>query len=148
MRRPPSAFYLSYTMSVKTQYGVIPYTNKKKSPKIILITSRTNGYWIFPKGNPMKKKTFFQSAAVEAYEEAGVRGTVNKKASYTIKFRHQNIDHKIVLFPMKIETLLDEWPERKERKRKVVSVEKALKMIELTSLQNCLKKWHHDFYPS
>lgn len=135
-------------MSVKRQYGVIPYTKKKNASRILLVTSRANGYWIFPKGNPIKKKDIFQSAQQEAFEEAGVLGDIDKKFSYKIKFRHQSVDHEIILFPMKIGKIFKEWPEKKQRKRKFVSIDKALDLIKLTSLQNCLKQWKRDFRAS
>lgn len=133
-------------MDVKKQYGVIPYLNgKKNGQKIVLVTSKTNGYWIFPKGNLVKKKNKFQSAAQEAFEEAGVRGKINEDISYTIEFQHSETTHKITLFPMKVETVLDEWPEMNDRKRKVVSVSKAMDLITLDDLRNCLISWQEDF---
>lgn len=132
-------------MAVKRQYGVIPYINgKKNSPKIVLVTSKTNGYWIFPKGNLVKKKDKFQSATQEAFEEAGVHGILNEDLSYQIEFQGAETKHQITLFSMKVETLLDEWPEMNDRKRKVVSVSKAMELISLDDLRDCLKNWQED----
>ncbi len=133
-------------MTVKKQYGVIPYVDEKKhGRRIILITSRTNGYWIFPKGNPVKGKNGLQSAAQEAYEEAGLRGKITKDVSYSFTFTHLGKNYKTVLYPMKVETLLDDWPEIKERKRKTVSVSEALELITITELRKCLNAWKRDF---
>lgn len=133
-------------MDVKKQYGVIAYLNgKKNNLKIVLVTSKTNGYWIFPKGNLVKKKNKYQSAAQEAFEEAGVRGTINEDISYKIEFQDFETRHQITLFPMRVKTLLDQWPEMNDRKRKVVSVSKAMELITLDDLRSCLVQWQEDF---
>lgn len=134
-------------MGTKKQYGVIPYTtgkNGKPYKKILLITSRTNGFWIFPKGNLMKNKTVYETAAQEAYEEAGIRGTVDQEHAYKSKYSHNGHKHELILFPMKIDDILDEWPEKHQRKRQLVTVDKALQMINLDTLYSCLKNWQKD----
>jgi 8-oxo-dGTP pyrophosphatase MutT (NUDIX family) len=47
--------------------------------EILVITSRDSGRWIIPKGWPMKNKKPHEAAALEAWQEAGVRGRVRKK---------------------------------------------------------------------
>ena len=44
--------------------------------EILLVTSRGRGNWILPKGWPKKKVSAAQTALEEAFEEAGIRGTV------------------------------------------------------------------------
>ena len=46
--------------------------------RILLITSRTNGKWMLPKGWRMDGKTDFESALIEAREEAGIDGEVSQ----------------------------------------------------------------------
>ena len=133
-------------MAVKRQYGVIPYIDgKKNGRKIVLITSKTNGYWIFPKGNLIKGKNGVQSAAQEAYEEAGILGKISNDVSYTFSFKHLGDEYKTTFYPMKVETQLDDWPEVKKRKRKTVSVSKALELITIDDLRKCLSAWKKDF---
>jgi 8-oxo-dGTP pyrophosphatase MutT (NUDIX family) len=61
------------------------YRPDEEGFEILVVTSRDSGRWIIPKGWPMKRKTAYEAAATEAWEEAGVRGTVRKKpvGSYT-----------------------------------------------------------------
>lgn len=47
--------------------------------EVLLVTSRESGRWIIPKGWPIKGKTLYRSAEIEAHEEAGVRGKARKK---------------------------------------------------------------------
>jgi 8-oxo-dGTP pyrophosphatase MutT (NUDIX family) len=48
--------------------------------EVLLVTSRDSGRWIIPKGWPIVGKKPHEVAAIEAFEEAGVRGKVKKKA--------------------------------------------------------------------
>jgi 8-oxo-dGTP pyrophosphatase MutT (NUDIX family) len=47
-----------------------------EAPQVLLITSLNTKRWILPKGWPMDGMTLAQSAAREAFEEAGVEGTI------------------------------------------------------------------------
>ena len=65
---------------MRVQYGALPYRfSKDGGVEVLLITSRTRGRWIIPKGWPIRGLTPSQSAAREAFEEAGVRGLASKK---------------------------------------------------------------------
>lgn len=126
-------------MSCKKQYGVIPYVQDGDKIKFVIITSRTNSYWIFPKGNLVKKKDKFESACQEAWEEAGVTGVIDKKVTFAFDYQDHGRHHKIKLYPMKVEKVSDDWPEKSSRKRKVVSPEKAVKLVEIDGFAECLK---------
>jgi 8-oxo-dGTP pyrophosphatase MutT (NUDIX family) len=63
------------------QYGALPYRfTKSGAPEILLVATRQTKRWIIPKGWPIKGLKPAKSAAREAYEEAGVRGSVKTKA--------------------------------------------------------------------
>lgn len=47
--------------------------------EVLLVTSRDSRRWIIPKGWPMAGKKPHEVAAIEAFEEAGVRGKAKKK---------------------------------------------------------------------
>ena len=61
------------------QYGVLPYFQQSGKIKIILITSRISNQWIVPKGNRVPNKSKRESALLEAYEEAGLTGRLDKE---------------------------------------------------------------------
>ncbi len=126
------------------QFGVIPYTvnnGRKKPQKIILITSRSNGCWIFPKGNPLKKKRGYQSAELEAFEEAGIEGKIIRHKLFTTTYTHKNNKYSLTLYPMEVKKIYKSWPEKKERRRKLVSLNKAHSLLEHKTLQKCLASW-------
>ncbi len=64
-----------------TQYGVLPLRLASDgSPEVLLITSRDTRRWVVPRGNPISGKSPAESAAQEAFEEAGIVGAVEPEA--------------------------------------------------------------------
>lgn len=71
-----------FTGSFRQQYAALcfRYTGSGEEVEILVVTSRTSARWIIPRGWPMKRKKPHEAAAIEAWEEAGVRGRVRKDA--------------------------------------------------------------------
>jgi 8-oxo-dGTP pyrophosphatase MutT (NUDIX family) len=63
------------------QFAALPYRIRDNDVEILLITTRKKRRWSVPKGWPIKHSTPQQTAAIEAYEEAGVRGAVGDETS-------------------------------------------------------------------
>jgi 8-oxo-dGTP pyrophosphatase MutT (NUDIX family) len=55
---------------------VIAYRIQDGKVRVLLMTSRDTGRWIIPRGNIKPGVTPCRAAEQEAYEEAGVRGTI------------------------------------------------------------------------
>lgn len=76
-----------FSGAFRQQYAALCYrrTSDRDAIEILVVTSRDSGRWIIPKGWPMKQKKPHEAAAIEALQEAGVRGKVRKTpvASYT-----------------------------------------------------------------
>jgi 8-oxo-dGTP pyrophosphatase MutT (NUDIX family) len=90
--------------------------------EVLLITSRETGRWVIPKGWPMAGKSGAESAAQEAYEEAGVRGEVSPLAIGA--FSYDKVAKSgaakrltVFVFPLEVRELLEDWPERGQRTR-------------------------------
>ncbi|WP_243663517.1 NUDIX hydrolase [Rhodothermus marinus] len=62
------------------QAGVLPVRQQNGRIEVLLITSRTVGRWILPKGNVKRHQTPIEAALQEAYEEAGIRGRIDGAA--------------------------------------------------------------------
>ena len=63
------------------QSGVIPVLDNR----LVLITSRKSERWIIPKGYVEKGLSPSESAAKEAYEEAGLIGVVHHHGSIGVR---------------------------------------------------------------
>lgn len=110
--------------------------------ELLLITSRDTGRWVIPKGWPHDKLTAAESAAAEAWEEAGVEGLVCEEPlgafTYNKVIRPDVIRPCIVsVFALRVVRLHSKFPERRERRRKWFDAARAARKVwepELTEL--------------
>lgn len=114
------------------QYGAIPYTIIDGQLVVLLITSRGRGKWIFPKGGLMSGKTPWESAAHEAYEEAGVEGKIEDYpiGSYLLPVteeRPQPVEVK--MFPLRVTHQRQDWKEMGQRYRHWAVLAEAKRLI-------------------
>ncbi|PVA11406.1 NUDIX hydrolase [Pelagivirga sediminicola] len=113
--------------------------------EVLLITSRDTGRWIVPKGWPIDGLTGAEAAAREAWEEAGVTGSVQAGTpigSYDYgKTQDQGYDLavQVQVFKLHAQDLSDDFPECSERRRSWVSPAKAATMVRERGLQNILR---------
>ena len=107
--------------SVKsTQAGAIPYRIVEGQVVFLMITSRRSANWVFPKGSIEKNQTPAQAAAMEAYEEAGVRGEIADAPVGAYLHPRNDAEESMVrveLFPLHVTEQLDDWPEEPQRFR-------------------------------
>jgi phosphohistidine phosphatase len=120
MRTQPDFFY--------TQSAVVPYRIRNDEPEILLITSRRRKRWIVPKGIVEFDLSAAESAAKEAWEEAGVQGTIATEPLGTYQYEKWGDVCTVTVFAMRVEQELEVWPED-FRERRWVSVKKAIKRV-------------------
>ncbi|BCH33498.1 hypothetical protein MesoLjLc_54280 [Mesorhizobium sp. L-8-10] len=113
------------------QFGALPWRRSRSGGiEILLITTRRTGRWILPRGWPVKAKTPAQTAAREAFEEAGVIGSVDPRPvgeySYvkTLADGSEN-DCLVTLFSLQVHGTLVNWPERNQRQRRWHGLDQA-----------------------
>ncbi len=110
------------------QAGVIAHKNGGDGPRILLVTSRSTGRWIIPKGNIEPDLTARESAAMEAYEEAGIKGHV--RPSPLGVYQHgSGSSRKVLVFLMDVRRELSDWPEAHERKREWMAPSDAIDAV-------------------
>lgn len=114
---------------IEKQAGTIPYRSNNGELEVLLITSRTRGRWIIPKGNIEDDLTARESARLEAFEEAGVTGRVSKSPMGTYKHTGSSGNKKVKVYLMKVKDQSNKWPEKHQRDRKWMSVKKAKKKV-------------------
>jgi 8-oxo-dGTP pyrophosphatase MutT (NUDIX family) len=67
--------------SKRVQYAALPYRRTGAAdPEVMLVTSRGRQRWIIPKGWPHGGRAPCDSAAREAFEEAGILGEVGRRS--------------------------------------------------------------------
>jgi 8-oxo-dGTP pyrophosphatase MutT (NUDIX family) len=117
------------------QASVIPFRLIKGEFELLLITALNSGQWIFPKGIIDDDLSAREAAAQEAYEEAGVKGTVPDLLLGTYTYKKWGGICNVQVYPLQVLDILEKWPEEKERKRCWVSVKKARKIIKKKELR-------------
>jgi 8-oxo-dGTP pyrophosphatase MutT (NUDIX family) len=126
------------------QFAALPYLMRDADLKILLITTRKKRHWSVPKGWPIKRSAPHQTAATEAYEEAGVYGKIGKRQIGQFKKRRRLKKKRPVLcdvqvFPLEVKGEQDNWPERNERTRIWVAPRKAAKLVKTPGLRRAIK---------
>jgi 8-oxo-dGTP pyrophosphatase MutT (NUDIX family) len=129
----------------RVQYGALPYRRRAHRPEFMLVTSRERRRWIIPKGWPKKGKSPRRSAAREAFEEAGVIGSVARRpvGSFCYEKLLKNggvVVCKVRVFPLQVKRQTDEWPEKAEREVKWLSARKAAKQVNEPELGDIIRR--------
>ncbi len=119
---------------VSQQYAALPW-RRAQGFEILLITSRETRRWVIPKGWPMPGHSAAESAAQEAYEEAGIRGQMSAQAIGQYGYRKRlrrgaRKRFRVDVFAMEVTEVLDLWPEAHERARQWLSPEETLALVE------------------
>lgn len=118
------------------QYGVLPWRlDRAGEIRILLVTSRQNGQWIVPKGWPVAGRAPHMSAALDAFEEAGVIGDTYPRPVADYHYLKENDAAsfqrcRVMLFSLNVRGTLTNWPERGERTRRWFALGDAADMIE------------------
>ena len=134
--------------AIRVQYGALPYRYAAtNSLEVLLITTRQTRRWIIPKGWPTKGLKPPKSAAREAYEEAGIRGTVGIKSIGVFSYEKcldangVTVPCEVRVFPMIVKRQLDTWPEANEREARWFESSKALSTIEESGLRQLIESF-------
>jgi 8-oxo-dGTP pyrophosphatase MutT (NUDIX family) len=127
----------------RQQYGALCFRYKNDGPaiEILVVTSRDSGRWIIPKGWPVQRRQPHESAAKEAWQEAGVRGKVKKKpiGSYTYMKSLSNdevVPCIVDIFQIEVKETNDQFKESAERVVAWVSPEEAARRVQEVELKS------------
>jgi len=120
------------------QSGVIPYRKKNNEIEVLLITSLKKKNWIIPKGFIEFNLTPFESAKKEAYEEAGVSGTNETVELGSFKMKKKSGLCIIKIYSMEVSEVLEDYPEKNQRKRKWFSVQEAAENVTIPEVSKLI----------
>ena len=134
------------TIVLVEQSGVIPYRIMDGKIDVMLITSSGRTRWVIPKGLIEPNMTPEDSAAKEAWEEAGLLGKVFPDLMGTYEYYKSGCAWQVDVFLLQVETVLDNWPEAYKRKRQWVSIPKAIKRVDEPELKLIMGDLPHRFW--
>ena len=131
---------------VPIQTGALPWRLAPKNGiEVLLVTGRRSGRWTIPKGWPMPRKTLAEAAEQEAFEEAGVRGTIDPNPLGTFRHVKQlmivgDVEVDIVVHALWVDRELEKWPEIGQRKRKWFKPKEAAKRVDSPELSEMIRQ--------
>jgi 8-oxo-dGTP pyrophosphatase MutT (NUDIX family) len=124
------------------QFAALPYRTSDTNLEILLITTRKKGRWSVPRGWPIKRCTAHETAATEAYEEAGMRGAVGIEPIGQFKKRRTKRRRSVLcdvrIFPLEAKRLQGNWLEKHERSRIWVAPSEAAKLVHKGRLRRAI----------
>src|SRR4051812_41902026 len=130
------------------QYGVIAWRRSGSGVEILMITSRETRRWVVPRGNAIPGLRPWESAAQEAFEEAGVRGGVQPEAIGTYRYGKRAKDGRVTpalvhLYPMLVTEEAETWPEQNERERRWFAPAAAAAAVDEADLADLIRDFPH-----
>ena len=112
--------------------------------EVLLITSLNSRRWILPKGWIEDELTPAQSAAREAFEEAGVTGEIGETPIGTYHYLKEKKDGSglpcsVDVFALAVTRQLPDWPEKGARNLAWVPLDQAITQVSEPGLRQVLK---------
>lgn len=114
--------------------------------QVLLVTSRDTGRWLLPKGWPIAGLDHPQSAAQEAWEEAGVKGKTADICLGHFPYLKAmaggaGVHCIVAVYPLHVEIIATRFRERAERRRKWFALEKAASLVQEPGAQQLIAEF-------
>lgn len=106
---------------MRMQYAALPWRiSKNEGVEILLVTSRETRRWVIPKGWPMKGRKPHITAALEAMQEAGLHGKIERKKIGEYMYDKRLKNDIVVLclvdvYPLQVLRQRNKWHEQDQR---------------------------------
>ena len=139
---------------LRHQYAAIPvrFTGQGKM-QVLLLTSRGTCRWVIPKGWLIRRLSPWATAAREAYEEAGLEGTIVSETPIGRYVYDKDIGSgvharvEVGVFLLRVSRQLENWPEQAERETQWFDPEQAADLVSESGLAAILRSvrssWPH-----
>jgi 8-oxo-dGTP pyrophosphatase MutT (NUDIX family) len=111
-----------------------------RDDRICLVTAVSGKGWVIPKGCQEAGHTEHQTAKQEAWEEAGLAGTLSAEPVGNYQYRKWGKTCQVSVYLMEVGEVADDWPERSQRQRRWLRPSEALALIIDPGLQQVIRK--------
>ncbi len=122
------------------QSGVVPYRWHLGELQVLLVTTRRQRRWIIPKGIVEPDMSPAESAINEAWEEAGLRGSLHRLSIGEYRYPKWGGMCTVQVFLLKVEQVAEAWPEAASRKRQWMSVAEAARRVREPEMARILER--------
>ena len=145
--RPPNRSRAS-TPDRRQAAALVFRISNESGLEVLLLTSRGTGRAVLPKGWLAPGEEGYEAAAREAYEEAGIRGRIDRHPIGTYEYwkkrtRHDELLH-VEVYPLEVKHQRKRWPEQASRKLGWLSRTEAAKLVDEPALAALIR----DFAPA
>ena len=127
------------------QCAAVCWREAGRGVEVLLITSRNTGRWVCPKGWLMRGKTSAESAAQEAWEEAGVKGIIRPtplgQYSYCKSEIGKDLMIEVLVFSLEVTNLRKRYLEQGQRDRRWVAPDTAADLVQEKELSMILRSF-------
>jgi 8-oxo-dGTP pyrophosphatase MutT (NUDIX family) len=121
----------------RIQFAALPFrVGADGRPQVLLLTSRETKRWVIPKGWPIHGKKPREVAVQEAFEEAGLVGTLIGKRPVgdfhyaKVLASGDSVLCQVKVFLLLVDRQLTDWPERAQRETRWFSADEAAGLVE------------------
>jgi 8-oxo-dGTP pyrophosphatase MutT (NUDIX family) len=126
------------------QSAALPILGSGAALRVVLITSRETRRWVIPKGWIEPREAPSRSAAREAFEEAGLAGEAEAEPigyyAYPKRLAGGSVrPTEVLVFRYRVARLLHEWPEKRERERRLFTPDAAAAVVKEPALAALLR---------
>jgi 8-oxo-dGTP pyrophosphatase MutT (NUDIX family) len=108
--------------------------------RVCMVTSRSGRRWVFPKGQIDAGHTPGTAALLEAWEEAGLVGSLDAEPIGNYVYEKFDTPHHVLVFRMRVIEIRDAWPERGLRDRAWLTVGEAIDRVDEPGLRELLRR--------
>jgi 8-oxo-dGTP pyrophosphatase MutT (NUDIX family) len=120
----------------RQQFAALPFRFAGEGKiEVMLLTSRDTKRWVVPKGWPIRRLSPAAVAAREAYEEAGLEGTIEREKPIG-RYRYgKRLDGgatakvEVEVFLLRVTRQMETWPEQAERETRWFDPEQAAELV-------------------
>ncbi|MBO6759109.1 MAG: NUDIX hydrolase [Roseibium sp.] len=133
----------------RLQVAALCHRSASGEPDVLLVTSRDKGRWILPKGWPEPDLEAHETAALEAFEEAGVRGDVDQTMygsfrSHKGMANGSKIPTRVLVYRIAFGEQVETFREKGQRQVVWMSVSRAIETADEPGLRRLLKRFRAD----
>jgi 8-oxo-dGTP pyrophosphatase MutT (NUDIX family) len=108
--------------------------------RVCLVTASSGRRWIIPKGTLEPSQTGPECAAIEAWEEAGIRGRAGRCPLAKYAGTKCGRPSSVAVYRLEVNRVEESWPERELRLRRWVSVTEAIGIIDVPEIRELLRE--------
>ncbi len=134
------------------QSAVLAWRRHKRRVRFVLVTSLETRRWVLPKGHVEHGLSPRESAIREAFEEAGIEGAVVDRSIGA--YDYEKADRKgggwceVAVYPMAVSRVLQDWPEKRMRRRKWMTPAQAADAVDEKKLKKLIAKFARTLDPA